>query len=165
MNTNHFPRMHASLYVSDIQLTVNFYSQFFNTQPVKVKPKYAKFILDSPSLIISFVENKERVQQNFGHLGFQVETVEELNKRLWEARMKNLVTKEEVGTNCCYAKQDKFWVNDPDGVQWEVYYFHEDAEFNDPHYEMSEASVCCTPKVDEKGNPAEITTKTEAACC
>jgi len=165
MNTNPFPRMHASLYVSDIQQTVNFYSEFFNVPPVKVKPKYAKFILDSPSLIISFVENKERVQQNFGHLGFQVETVEELNKRLWEARMKNLVTKEEVGTNCCYAKQDKFWVNDPDGVQWEVYYFHEDAEFNDPHYEMSEASACCTPKENEKTNSAALTAKPEAACC
>ena len=154
MNTHTFPRMHVSLYVSDIEKSVNFYSQFFGTEPVKVKPKYAKYVLENPSLIISFVENKERVQQNFGHLGFQVETVEELNKRLWEARMKNLVTKEETGTNCCYAKQDKFWVNDPDGVQWEVYYFHSDAEFNDPHYSVSETTACCTS--DEKQ---------DAACC
>ncbi|MFI5220257.1 MAG: ArsI/CadI family heavy metal resistance metalloenzyme [Bacteroidia bacterium] len=154
MNTNPFPRMHVSLYVSNIEKSVDFYSQFFGTEPTKVKPKYAKFVLGNPSLIISFVENKERVQQNFGHLGFQVETVEELNKRLWEVRMKKIVAKEEVGTNCCYAKQDKFWVNDPDGVQWEVYYFHADAEFNDPHYEMSEATACCTSV--EKEN---------AACC
>ena len=103
------------------------------------------------------------MQQNFGHLGFQVETVEELNKRLWEARMKKLVTKEEVGTNCCYAKQDKFWVNDPDGVQWEVYYFHEDAEFNDPHYEVSEASTCCIASEKEKTHFAELTTETRVA--
>lgn len=158
---NPFPRMHASLYVSNIQNTVDFYTQFFGVDPVKVKPGYAKFVLDEPSLIISFVENKERVQQNFGHLGFQVESIEELNIRLWEAKKKNLVAREEIGTNCCYAKQDKFWVNDPDGVQWEVYYFHADAEFNDPHYEMSEASACCTPS--ERTGASK---KEEAvACC
>ena len=144
MNTS-FPRMHASLYVSSIQNTVDFYTQFFGQEPVKVRPGYAKFILERPSLIISFVVNKERVQQNFGHLGFQVESVEDLNIKMWEAKKKNLVAREEIGTNCCYAKQDKFWVNDPDGVQWEVYYFHEDAEFNDPHYEMSGTAACCTP--------------------
>src|SRR6185312_14794909 len=150
MNTPNFPRMHVSLYVSDIQKTIDFYSNFFGTAPAKVKSDYAKYILESPSLIISFVQNKERVQENFGHLGFQVETIEELNKRLWDAKMKNLVAKEEVGTNCCYAKQDKFWVNDPDGVQWEVYYFHADAEFNDPHYSTEEAQACCTPGEKQK---------------
>ena len=144
MKSNPFPRMHVSLYVSNIQKTLEFYSAFFNADPVKVKPKYAKYVLENPSLIISFVENKERVQQNFGHLGFQVETLEELNIKLLEAKKKNIVAKEELGTNCCYAKQDKFWATDPDGVQWEVYYFHEDAEFNDPHYENAEATACCT---------------------
>ncbi len=141
--------MHASLYVSDLQNSIDFYNRFFGKDPVKVKPGYAKYVLESPSLIISFVENKERVQSNFGHLGFQVETVEDLNIKLWEAKKLNLVTREEIGTNCCYAKQDKFWVNDPDGVQWEVYYFHEDAEFNDPHYELSSTSACCTPSNNE----------------
>ncbi len=141
---NSFPRMHVSLYVSDLSKSVDFYTQFFGQDPAKVKPQYAKYVLENPSLIISFVENPQRVQQNFGHLGFQVETVEELNIRLWEARKKKIVAREEVGTNCCYAKQDKFWVNDPDGVQWEVYYFHADADFNDPHYETETASACCT---------------------
>lgn len=136
--------MHVSLYVSDIEKTVGFYRDFFGSEPAKVKPGYAKFILENPSLIISFVENKERVQPHFGHLGFQVETTENLNLKLWEARKKNLVTNEENGTNCCYAKQDKFWVSDPDGTQWEVYYFHSDSEFNDPQSEMTGASACCT---------------------
>src|ERR1041385_8887249 len=151
MNANPFPRMHVSLYVSDIHKSTDFYTQFFGVEATKIKPGYAKFVLETPSLIISFVENKERVQQNFGHLGFQVETVEDLNLKLWEAKKKNLVAKEEKGTNCCYAKQDKFWVNDPDGVQWEVYYFHADADFNDPHYEGEEASDCCTPKEKQEG--------------
>ena len=155
--------MHVSLYVSDIQKTLEFYTSFFGAEPVKVKPNYAKYILENPSLIISFVENKGRVQQNFGHLGFQVETLEDLNIKLWEAKKKNLVAKEEVGTNCCYAKQDKFWATDPDGVQWEVYYFHEDAEFNDPHYESNEAAACCTPAEKEKVSLSELTAK--KACC
>jgi catechol 2,3-dioxygenase-like lactoylglutathione lyase family enzyme len=138
--------MHVSLYVRDIQQSVAFYTQFFGVEPTKVKADYAKYILEEPSLIISFVQNPDRVQQNFGHLGFQVETLEDLNIRLWQARKLGLVSKEEAGTNCCYAKQDKFWVQDPDGAQWEVYYFHEDAEFNDPHYEGDAAAVCCMPQ-------------------
>lgn len=165
MKNNPFPRMHVSLYVSDIEKTTLFYTNFFGVEPQKVKPLYAKYILDNPSLIISFVENKERVQSNFGHLGFQVETVEELNKRLWDAKLKNLVAKEEIGTNCCYAKQDKFWVNDPDGVQWEVYYFHEDAEFNDPRFESSEAKACCMPAYKENEIPENASEKKANACC
>jgi catechol 2,3-dioxygenase-like lactoylglutathione lyase family enzyme len=173
--TNPFPRMHVSLYVSNLQKSINFYSALFGQEPTKVKQGYAKYTLESPSLIISFVENKDRVQQNFGHLGFQVETIEELNRRLAEAKLKNLVSKEEIGTNCCYAKQDKFWANDPDGVQWEVYYFHEDAEFNDPHYEMSEATACCivsseTTKSDCGCNANVVSTETasttkKTVCC
>ena len=146
---SNFPRMHVSLYVSDLAATTKFYTSFFGQEPVKVKPGYAKYLLDSPSLIISFVENKERVQSNFGHLGFQVETPELLDQYLNRTQQENLVVREEIGTNCCYARQDKFWVNDPDNVQWEVYYFHEDAEFNDPHYQMEEASACCIPAETE----------------
>lgn len=150
MNTPIFPRMHVSLYVSDLDKTLGFYTAFFGQEPAKVKPHYAKYVLDSPSLIISFVENPERVQGHFGHLGFQVETKQELAQRLEAARTKDLVRKEEIGTACCYAVQDKFWVEDPDGVQWEVYYFHEDAEFNDPHYESADASACCLPPAREE---------------
>lgn len=156
-----FPRMHVSYYVADITKTIDFYTAFFGQEPVKVKPEYAKYVLESPSLIISFVQNPERVRANFGHLGFQVETLAELNLRLEQARTQGLAIREEMGTNCCYAHQDKYWVTDPDGVQWEVYYFHEDAEFNDPHYASQEATACCLP-------PAQVTigfTQTEPELC
>ncbi|MCB2408117.1 ArsI/CadI family heavy metal resistance metalloenzyme [Hymenobacter lucidus] len=146
-----FPRMHVSLYVADLTATVNFYTAFFGQPATKIRTGYAKYVLDSPSLIISFVENSARVRSDFGHLGFQVETLAELNQRLDVARSLGLVQREEVGTSCCYAKQDKFWVNDPDGTEWEVYYFHEDAEFNDPRYQHeydqaaggADSSQCC----------------------
>lgn len=138
--------MHVSLYVSNLAATVNFYNQFFGQAAAKIETGYAKYVLDAPSLIISFIENPERVQQNFGHLGFQVETEAELHTRLEAAKALNLVALEEVGTACCYAVQDKFWVNDPDGVQWEVYYFHADAQFNDPKYTGQGANACCSPQ-------------------
>jgi len=135
--------MHVSLYVSDLAATTNFYTAFFGQAAEKVKPGYAKYVLDSPSLVISFVENKERVQGKFGHLGFQVATEQELAQRLLAAHNSKLEVLEEMGTNCCYANQDKFWVSDPDGHQWEVYYFHKDVAFNDPHYALGEAEACC----------------------
>lgn len=140
-----FPRMHVSYYVSDIQKTVAFYNAFFGVEPVKVKEDYAKYILESPSLIISFVENPERVQGKFGHLGFQVASQAEMYAYLERAKAQNLPVTEEIGTACCYALQDKFWVTDPDGFMWEVYYFHEDVAFNDPRFAESSAEVCCAP--------------------
>lgn len=150
MAKENFPRMHVSLYVSDLEKTIHFYKGFFGVPADKVKLGYAKFILDEPSLIISFIENKERVQSNFGHLGFQVETKELMEERLEAAKLLGIVSKEEIGTSCCYAVQDKFWAEDPDGVQWEVYYFHEDAEFNDPHYANEDTSACCMPPQKEE---------------
>ena len=166
-----FPRMHVSLYVSNLAASVNFYTTFFGQAAEKIKPGYAKYLLEKPSLIISFIENPERVQQNFGHLGFQLETVEEMSEWLNKARLQGIVSKEEIGTSCCYAIQDKFWATDPDGVQWEVYYFHEDAEFNDPHYASQDASACCMPPVSqkEKISLSELTTVNTCApssgCC
>jgi catechol 2,3-dioxygenase-like lactoylglutathione lyase family enzyme len=160
MNTLTFPRMHVSLYVSNLASTVNFYNQFFGKPADKIRTKYAKYVLDSPSLIISFVENPERVQQNFGHLGFQVESPQELEHKKSQAQQAGLIDREEIGTACCYAVQDKFWAKDPDGVQWEVYYFHEDAEFNDPHYEMADASACCMPTDTTTAEKPKIQLKT-----
>ena len=134
MSNSTFPRMHVSLYVSNIQNSVLFYSAFFNQKATKIKPGYAKFVLESPSLIISFVENKEKVANQFGHLGFQVDSAVELQSRLADAKNAGLQIVEEMGVSCCYAVQDKFWVMDPDGNHWEVYQFTEDAEFNDPRY-------------------------------
>ncbi len=167
---NPFPRMHVSLYVSDIQKSVEFYTNFFGQEPAKVKANYAKYVLEKPSLIISFVENKERVQSNFGHLGFQVETLEQLSNKLASVKSKSIVSREEVGTTCCYARQDKFWVNDPDNVQWEVYYFHEDAEFNDPHYENSETVACCAVSSEQTKSDSDCNARVEsltkkAVCC
>ena len=150
MKNVNFPRMHVSLYVKDLAQTVNFYSTFFGQPASKVKKGYAKYELENPGLIISFVENAERVGDSFGHLGIQVDSKEEMERRLNLADTNGLKTLVEEGTACCYAVQDKFWVSDPDGNQWEVYYFHEDVEFNDPKYATEDAGACCSPSMEAK---------------
>ncbi len=154
MKKENFPRMHVSCYVNNLEDTIHFYNQFFGQEPEKVKEKYTKYILNEPSLIISFIENPERVQSNFGHLGFQVETKEELYQKLEISKSQHIVSLEEIGTNCCFAEQDKYWVTDPSGIQWEVYYFHKDVEFNDPKYSDGMTAQCCMPE-DSKDQKIE----------
>ncbi len=131
------PKLHVSLYVSHIGKTVDFYQNFFGQKAEKQKLKYAKFELENPGLVISFVENAERVQPNFGHLGLRVNSKEELMQRLQQFQNQQLPIKEEMGVKCCYSEQDKFWAQDPDGHQWEIYHFHQDVEFNDPAYDLN----------------------------
>lgn len=142
MSNPSFPRMHVSLYVKSIEQTLDFYTKFFGKAPEKVKPGYTKWVLENPALIISFIEKPDRVVADFGHLGFQVETVDELRSKLELMTAYKLKIREEMGTSCCYGLQDKFWVADPDGYQWEVYYFHADVQFNDPHHEIK--AISCT---------------------
>jgi len=157
MKEINFPRMHLSFYVSNLAATVNFYGAFFGVPATKVKRAYAKFELTEPGLIISFIENPDRVQSNFGHVGIQVDSKEEMERRLQLAQGQNIVSSKEIGTACCYALQDKFWVDDPDGIQWEVYYLHEDVEFNDPKFESQEESACCMPLEREEKPKVQMT--------
>ena len=149
-----FPRTHISLYVKSIPDTVAFYNKFFNAQAAKVEEGYAKFELDDPALTISFVEKKEVSNVKFGHLGIQVKTKEELNEKLNLARGNKLVELEEMDTACCFAIQDKFWVKDPDGYEWEVYQFIADDDKMGSRDNLSE-EACCTP-AEKEG---------ETACC
>jgi catechol 2,3-dioxygenase-like lactoylglutathione lyase family enzyme len=158
--------MHVSLYVNSVERTVDFYNTFFGQPAEKVKPGYAKYHLTDPALIISFVENPERTAKHFGHLGFQVATQTEMQERLNVAREQGIVSKEEIGVACCFATQDKFWVNDPDGHQWEIYYFHADSEFNDPQFENGEADACCSSPVEKESVMlTELGTVSEKTSC
>lgn len=134
-------KFHLSLFVSDTDKTVDFYTKLFGREPVKVKTDYAKFELEDPALVISFIQSPEKVQSNFGHLGFMVNSTAAVDER--KAALKSLnveIGLEEQEVACCYAKQDKFWVNDPDGYEWEVYHFIEDVQKNEEKYT---AAPCC----------------------
>lgn len=142
-------KSHLSLYVSDIAKSQDFYTRFLGVEPVKTKASYAKFELADPALVLSLVQNPERVQAGFGHTGIVVDSKEAVTAWLTEAKERGVeIALVEDQTRCCYALQDKFWVHDPDGVQWEVYTFHADSEWNDPNYttapvEEQANAVCC----------------------
>lgn len=140
MKNELFPRIHISYQVSNLDSTIAFYSKFFEKEPVKVKEGYAKYILEEPSLNISFIENKDGVQPHTAHFGIEVNDPELLKQKLGNAMHHQLPIDEEKEVQCCYAKQDKFWVTDPDGYRWEVYQFLEDSEI----LSDKEETACCT---------------------
>ena len=130
---------HISLNVSAIDQSVEFYEKAFGVPVTKRRPGYAKFDLQSPSLNLSMVE-AARTGVNASHFGIQVASTEdvlEAKKRFESAGLKTLT---EENTACCYAVQDKVWVDDPDGNSWEVFVVKSDAPV------MREiSSACCAP--------------------
>lgn len=117
---------HTGLHVSDIEASAAFYTQLLGVQPVKRKTGYAKFETDG--LVLSLIEHPGGVRPDFGHFGFRVGDRAELQAHLDRLKSAGQTVREEMQTDCCYAKQDKFWVNDPDGHEWEFYLFLEDTE-------------------------------------
>ena len=148
MKTQTFPRMHVSYHVSNISSTVDFYTKFFGVEPVKVKKDYAKFLLSEPSLNISFIKSDRPIQKETLHFGIEVDNPDHLKQKLGSAMRYNLPIEVEKEVKCCYAKQDKFWVTDPDGYKWEVFQFMEDVEVNDTKY--SGKGACCTSSAADK---------------
>lgn len=134
-------KFHIALNVSDISKTTSFYKALFGEEPVKVKEDYVKFELENPGLVISFIQSPAKVSANFGHLGLRVESEKELYDRKTFIEGKIQIELEEQNTNCCYSHQDKFWVNDPDGYEWEVYYVRRDkTEAQEKRHQLSS---CC----------------------
>ena len=112
-------RVQLALNVSNIDEAIAFYSKAFSTRPTKVREGYANFAINEPPLKLVLIENDEGGTLN--HLGVEVEGSEQVatvSRRLVD---EGLTTQDELGVECCYARQDKVWVKDPDGAQWEWY--------------------------------------------
>ena len=129
-------KIHFGLNVTSIQESIVFYSKLFDREPVKVKPDYAKFLLEDPELNFT-LRLVERVEGNhINHFGFQVSSQVELQKHKERLEKLGFFARDERDTTCCYARQDKFWVTDPDGHEWEFFFTKEDLE-------VDHASGCC----------------------
>jgi len=145
---------HVSLNVTAIDRSVEFYEKAFGVTVTKRRPGDAKFDLQSPSLNLSMVE-APRTGVNASHFGIQVASTEdvlEAKKRFEAAGLKTLT---EENTACCYAMQDKVWVEDPDGNSWEVFVVLGEAAVM-----KEDASACCDPA----GVP-KIETTAKPSCC
>ncbi|MGH7322714.1 MAG: ArsI/CadI family heavy metal resistance metalloenzyme [Candidatus Rokuibacteriota bacterium] len=118
------------LHVSDLVKSRAFYEGFFGVAPVKVKPGYVKFLpeLGPVNLALSAGRTAPGAHAPVDHLGIQVESTAIVMRELGRVKASGLPVREELAVNCCHANQDKFWVVDPDGVEWEVYHLNYDLE-------------------------------------
>ncbi|WP_335872835.1 ArsI/CadI family heavy metal resistance metalloenzyme [Bacillus sp. 2205SS5-2] len=119
-------RTHIGLNVTNLSSSIDFYTKIFNGAPVKIREDYAKFLPDDVAL--NFTLNlQENVKGNqVGHFGIQVDILEEVLNHKDRLEKQGFFTREEININCCYALQDKFWVTDPDGNEWEFFYTKRD---------------------------------------
>jgi catechol 2,3-dioxygenase-like lactoylglutathione lyase family enzyme len=123
------PNIHLHLIVADLTRSAAFYELLFGT-PVKVKDGYRKFLPEFAPLNLALSERRAGVaaEGTVSHLGIQFETSEEVRAQLARVKSLGLPVREEVGVACCHANQDKFWVKDPDGLEWELYKINFDIE-------------------------------------
>jgi len=118
-------RVQLALNVTDVDAAVAFYSKLFGTEPAKRRPGYANFAIAQPPLKLVLIESAEArgsgVTGALNHLGVEVESPELVRAATGRLSSQGLATAVEESTTCCYALQDKVWVDDPDGTPWEVY--------------------------------------------
>jgi catechol 2,3-dioxygenase-like lactoylglutathione lyase family enzyme len=137
---------HLSLNVSSIDRSVAFYEKAFGVTATKRRPGYAKFDLREPSLNLSMVE-APRTGVNASHFGVQVASPADVQEARTRFQAAGLVTASEEDSTCCYALQDKVWIEDPDGNSWEVFVVKGDAEVM-----KAQDSACCDPA--DRGEPS-----------
>ncbi|HXY95110.1 MAG TPA: ArsI/CadI family heavy metal resistance metalloenzyme [Acidimicrobiia bacterium] len=120
-------RVQLALNVSDLDEAVTFYSKLFATEPAKVRPGYANFALADPPLKLVLIEGHGE-PGSLNHLGIEVESTEQVVATEARLRSADLPTATEDGVACCYAVQDKVWVDGPDDRPWEIYTVLADVE-------------------------------------
>jgi catechol 2,3-dioxygenase-like lactoylglutathione lyase family enzyme len=146
-------RIQLALDVDDIDQAVEFYTKLFGAEPAKRRPGYANFAVVDPPLKLVLLERPGR-GGSLDHLGVEVSSTEEVQAHLARIAAKGLGVEEEMGTTCCYARQDKFWVTGPGGERWEHYVVLADSETfaaADPARStgtsdgIDAAAACCAP--------------------
>jgi catechol 2,3-dioxygenase-like lactoylglutathione lyase family enzyme len=136
-------RVQLALNVSDIDSAVAFYSKLFGTEPAKVRPGYANFAIAEPALKLVLIENAE-TSGTLNHLGVEIETSEEVKVALDRLNQSGLITTLQENVDCCYALQEKGWIEDPDGAPWEIYTVLEDSSIHHPSPRLNQKTACGT---------------------
>ena len=148
-------RVQLALNVSDLDAAVAFYTSLFSTPPAKLRPGYANFAVADPPLKLVLIEG-HGVPGTLNHLGVEVGSTDEVGAATQRLSAEGLACATEDQVSCCYAVQDKVWVDAPDGEPWEVYTVLADAEPTDEHLRAvaDGDALCCA------GAP-----ETAARCC
>lgn len=162
-------RFHVHVHVADLTQSIAFYSQLFAAEPARVESDYAKWMLDEPA--VNFAISTRGSATGVDHLGFQTDDPKELAALKERAAAADLALLDEGETTCCYARSEKHWITDPQGIAWEQFHTLENIPvFNErkpgnaaatccatpePATAQTEASACCTP-TRAKGKPVGI---------
>jgi len=140
-------RFHVHVGVEHLADSIRFYTQLFGAPPTVEKSDYAKWMVEDPRINFA-ISQRDRASTGIDHLGFQVETEEELAGMRAAVDRADIAVREERGVSCCYAKSDKHWVTDPQGVAWETYRTLDTVPTF--HGEAPPETACCAPKTGTK---------------
>ena len=157
-------RFHVHVHVDDLARSVAFYSKLFAADPARLERDYAKWMFDDPR--VNFAISTRGGKPGVDHLGFQTDDAEELAELKSRAQGADMVLLDEGETSCCYARSEKHWVTDPQGVAWEHFHTLDDipvfseAKKADP----AAASACCAT-TPSRGKPVGIAVKPASSCC
>jgi lactoylglutathione lyase len=159
-------RFHVHVHVADLAASVAFYSRLFGAQPTRQEADYAKWMLDDPR--VNFAISSRGGEPGVDHLGFQTDSAEELAELKARAAAAELAYADEGQTTCCYARSEKHWITDPQGVAWE--HFHTLADvpvFREGPSKAAAAdpaqpAACCTPTT--RGKPVGVAVKAGGCC-
>ncbi len=149
-------KAHVALNVKDVAKSIEFYKKMLGLEPCKVRTGYAKFDVHNPPLNLTLNEAQFNERGALSHLGIQVASTDDVLAMRDRWAESDLITRDEMQTNCCYAIQDKTWVRDPDGNQWEVFVVLED--------NLAETTMCCHTEASEQaGAQASASHSTETS--
>lgn len=143
-------RFHVHVGVKDLDQSIGFYSTLFGAEPTVIKHDYAKWMLDDPRVNFAISAGHHAVK-GIEHLGIQVDTTEELQQVYGNLEKAGRPVLEEGATTCCYAKSEKSWISDPDGVVWEAFHTSGEATHYGESPALDAASInaaagqCCAP--------------------
>ena len=157
-------RFHVHLSVPDLAASVRFYSGLFGAAPTVAKPDYAKWMLDDPRVNFA-ISARGAGTTGLNHLGFQVDSDDELagvRERFAAADASTTVA--EAGAHCCYARSDKHWVQDPQGIAWEAFHTLEGIPVWGGGADAAQGAGCCSADA----TPAHAAARSGAAaagCC
>ncbi len=151
-------RVQLALNVDDVDEAVTFYSKLFGAEPAKRRPGYANFAITEPPLKLVLMENPGH-GGSLNHLGVEVESTDKVDAEQSRLAEAGLASVDNRDSTCCYAVQDKFWVQGaPDGEQWEVYTVLADSQTHG----VADSPTCCA---DSPTSQKTESAPTAAACC
>jgi catechol 2,3-dioxygenase-like lactoylglutathione lyase family enzyme len=138
-------RFHVHVAVDNLEANVRFYSTVFGAAPTVQKPDYAKWMLEDPR--INFAISQRGAKAGVDHLGFQVDSDEELSALRKQVADAEIAALDQPDATCCYARSDKYWITDPQGVAWETYRTLGEAEiYGAETKNAGQGSACCAPR-------------------